>query len=101
MTETERLHPISFGLPDEYRTEVNWRLPEGWSVDGTPESFIDSCHLAAIDSRTVVDSTLSLDTRVTYFGDILEPERYPEARSFNKSMRAAYRTRTFLKKSGD
>ena len=37
LTDTERLHPIWFGSPDEYVTCVNWRLPEGWSVDGTPE----------------------------------------------------------------
>jgi len=101
LTDTERLHPITFGSPDEYVTCVNWRLPEGWSVDGTPESFVDTCHLAAIDSRTVVDTTVQLDTRVTYFGGNLEPDRYREARTFNKSIRAAYRTRTFLKISGD
>ena len=101
LTDAERQHPISFGSPDEYITRVSWRLPEGWSVDGTPESFVDTCHLAAIDSRTVVDTTVQLDTRVTYFGGILEPDRYRETQTFNKSMRAAYRTRTFLKESGD
>jgi len=101
LTSAERVHPITFGAPAEYVTEIRWRLPGGWVIDGKPEVIQDSCALAAVDCRVSYDSLITLQSKVTYYGGTVEPEEYDRAKRLNKNLRASHRVRTLLKKTGE
>ncbi|MCX6836014.1 MAG: DUF3857 and transglutaminase domain-containing protein [candidate division Zixibacteria bacterium] len=100
LTAAERVHPISFGNPTETMTKIDWHLPPGWGTDGKPEVIQDSCVLARVDCRVTGDTSLTLESRIVYYGGTVGPEQYDQAKRFNKNMRASQRVRTFLRRSG-
>jgi transglutaminase-like putative cysteine protease len=100
MTEPERVQPITFGSPAEIMTDLEWRLPQGWSPGGDPERIIDSCQLASVNCEVTHGDRVSLKSYVIYFGGEVGPEQYESMRRFNKSLRASQRVRTFLNRTG-
>jgi transglutaminase-like putative cysteine protease len=101
LTEPKRVHPITFGDPAEVVTEIEWRLPAGWSPGGTPELISDSCQLASVNCEVAHGDRVNLTSKVRYFGGEIGPDGYESARRFNKSLRASQRVRTFLNKTGN
>ena len=96
LTAKTRCHPISFGSPAIVMTDVDWTLPEGWTADDGSRPIEDSCALAVIKSTASGGDGLSFKSDITYFGGELPVDQYPAAQKFNRSLRAAQKTRVFL-----
>jgi len=101
LTAPERVHPITFGTPADITTDVEWRLPQSWTPGGEPVHMSDSCQLASLSCEVTNEGGLHLISRAIYFGGDIPPDKYEEARRFNKSLRASQRLKTFINRTGD
>jgi hypothetical protein len=92
-----REFPIWMGSPQSIETSITWHLSAGWTVLDDPVRLTDSCALGSIDCRTTVtDSTLGIDVREIYYGAVLPPEQFRQAKDFLDMRRTIHSMRIML-----
>jgi len=87
--EDTRLHPITFGNPGLYKTEILWRLPVGWQFDGEDQITAD-CKIANLECNSnIKDSVLHFISRYEYSGGLISAIEYEDAYKFIKKRKSA------------
>lgn len=97
--EDKRTFPVVFGPTDKEVTEIDWRFPAGWVLDGGTERIEASCSAARVTSGLTPDGADAHFRSVVELIDRLIPaDEYRAVRDYYTKYRAARRTRAILKK---
>ncbi|MCP4704081.1 MAG: DUF3857 and transglutaminase domain-containing protein [candidate division Zixibacteria bacterium] len=87
--EDIRLHPITFGDPGLYKTEILWALPEGWQFD-SEDSIIADCKIAELKSVSKLkEKTLDFNSSYKYLGGSIPSTEYKAGYEFIKKRKSA------------
>jgi transglutaminase-like putative cysteine protease len=98
MRESEtRRFPVWLGRSMSFETSITWLIPEGWKVLDDPDTLYDSCSLGDLHCRTAVnDTSFTINIHARYFGTMLSPDKYEDAKEFLDFRRKIYGMRILL-----
>jgi hypothetical protein len=84
----DRVHPISFGRPRRYESEIKWRLPDGWRFEKSPDTNVYKCSIAELSFAAEADGgTMIINSTVDYQGGWLSAEQYKMGARFIKNLK--------------
>ena len=94
-----RHHPLWFGSPGRWETDITWTFPPNWRLEEIPGSDSISCETVTLITDGIrTDSGVRFKTKADYSGAIEYLDTYDDARAVYRAMRSAYETRYVLTK---
>ena len=95
--DDERIHPIWLGPTGKQITEIDWRVPEGWTLDQSAGGIDASCADAHIVSNlTLENDAVRYKSTVEQRGHVMPVDDYDAVRIYNREYRRANKTRAIF-----